>query len=257
MSLHDFRTKPDSEWTYYVVDHLPTMSNIYRYDTIGEAIDKFQELPSTQRSAIGSSLNSTHEIDHIHRLDGQAVLVTDIERTKDPIWRDSKKIQTAVSLMKHELKVNYELNSDIFIKGISVAIPLSDPFHSLNSYFNNKRLDPKIIDRPLSGINEVHTSNHGWIKAEDFLNMLRNRKWSQESGYPVYFVNQINIRYADKNGHKGQADITPQDFIQIKRLYEKNLEGKSTLEEQIYGAVARTSRDDSNEKSSFVFHEER
>ena len=257
MSMYDFRTKPDTEWTYYVVDHLPTMTNLYRYDTVEEAIKKYNEIPSNMRSAIGSSLQNHYEIDHVHRIDDQTVLVTDIERTGNAIWRDSEEIQNAVALMKRELKVCYELNSDIFLKGTPVAIPLSDPSHSLSSYFNNKRLDPKISDRPLSGINEVHSSEHGWIKAVNFLDILRNREWTREGGYPVHFVNQINIRYVDKYGYRGQADVTPQEFIKLKEMYEKSLERKPSLDAQIYGASGKAAEVDSADKSTAITDIER
>ena len=236
MPTHDLRTKPNTEWTFYVVDHLPTMANLYRYDTVGEAIDKFNELAPNQRSAIGSSIEDKHEIDHIHRIDGRAVLVTDIDRIQNPLWRNSKSIASAVDAMKREFKITYELSTNIFFNGVSVAIPISDSRFPNEKYFNDKKLNPVIWSKPLSGINEVFVDGDGWVKGEDFLQKLNNRKWTREGGYPVPFVNQLNIRYVDNNGYYGQADITPQDFIQLKSSYEKSLDLKPTLEDQIFSA---------------------
>jgi len=249
MPTHDFRTKPITEWTFYVVDHLPTMANLYRYDTIGEAIDKFNELAPNQRSAIGSSIEDKNEIDHIHRIDGRAVLVTDIDRINNPLWRDSKSIATAVDAMKSEFKITYELSTNVFFNGISVAIPISASRFPNERYFNDKKLNPVIWNKPLSGINEVFVDGEGWVKGEEFLRKLNDRKWTREGGYPVPFVNQLNIRYVDNNGYYGQADITPQDFTQLKLRYEKSLDLKPTLEEQIYGAEQNSKSPNTSNKT--------
>ena len=249
MPMYDFRTKPNTEWTFYVVDHLPTMANLYRYDTIGEAIAKFKELAPNQRSAIGSSIEDTHEIDHVHRIDGLAVLVTDIDRMKSPLWRESKSIASAVAAMKSALNITYELSTNIFFNGVSVAIPISLNSFPNEKYFNDKKLNPVIWNRPLSGINEVFVEGQGWVKCEDFLKKLNDRKWTREGGYPVPFVNQLNIRYADNNGHYGQADITPQDFIHLKSRYEKSLDLRPTLEDQIYAAELNSGNPDISGKT--------
>ena len=87
MANYDYRTKPDTEWTFFVVDHLPTMSNFYWYDTAKEAIEKYASLPANQRSAIGSSLGDKHVIDHIHRIDGKSVLQVDFAKNQEFIRR--------------------------------------------------------------------------------------------------------------------------------------------------------------------------
>ena len=235
MSLHDFRKKPDSQWTFYVVDHLPTMDNIYRYDTPQEAIEKYNSLPATQRSALGSSLLDRYELDHIHKIDGQSVLVRDMERVQSPVWRDSEEIVEAVSLMRQRLKVEYEL-SNLFGSHLGhVAIPICDG-KPQNSYFNDKQLDPLVIDRPLSGINEVFVFGRGWVEVLEFLKDMDERKWTRETGYPVPFVNTLNIRYTDSKGHQGQADIAPAFFQTLRDEYERSLTRKPSLDDKIAGA---------------------
>jgi len=239
MPLHDFRTKPDTEWTFYVVDHLPTMDNIYRYDSAQEAIQKYSELPDNLRCAIGSSLNSRFEIDHIHKIDGNAVLIRDMYCTTNSVWRDSPEVNAAVALMKEQLRVRYELDSTLFgyDRG-SVAIPLSE-HAGPNNYFNNKHLDPKVPDRPLSGINEVYVEGSGWVDILSFLDNQENRTWSRESGYPVPFVNTLNIRYADSHDYQGQADVTPAEYKVLRDEYVKARERKPDLDAQISNAEAK------------------
>lgn len=226
MPCIDLRTKPVSEWTYYVIDHLPTMSNIYRFDTVEEAIAKFKDIPETSFSALGSSINNLRETDHIQRRNGEAVLVTDSDRTENPLWRNSEEIQAAIDKMVSDLKVRYELSTIIFGSRFpSIAIPLERNTEQVpNNYFNNKLLNPTQPDRLLTSINELYVSGQGWIKLTDFIDQLDNcRPQFIGDGCNTLFVDTLNINYADQRGHWGQADLSPFDFRILKEKTEKHL----------------------------------
>lgn len=245
MSAYDFRTKDGSQWSYYVVDNLVTMSNIYRYDTAQEAIDKYKSLPRHLRSAIGSSIGASlgqrHEIDHIHRVDGKSVLVRDMDNMKFPLWRESQDIADAVALMRRQLRVQYELSSMFDYQGGNAAIPVSDPdMH--DTYSTNKKLYPKVEDRPLSSINEVHVLSKGWVDIDTFLHERAHRQWSPETGYPVPFVDMLNIRYKEDRGYVGQMDVTPAQFKYMCEELSKSQARKPGLDEKICDAEAKTPR---------------
>lgn len=243
MGSYDFRTKPNTEWTFYVVDNLPTMSNIYRYDTVQEAIEKYQSLPETMYSAIGSSLQGRYEIDHIHRINSKSVLIRDMDRMTKPIWRESEEIASAVSLMRDQLRVEYEKDPSMFGAGRgSVAIPICDDPSKRSSHLNDKHLLPIRHDRPLSGINEVYLEGQGWVEILDFLNQLEHREWSRETGYPVPFLSTMNVRYVNDRGHLGQVDISPADFRILRDEYERGTEKKPALAEKIAGANAKAGK---------------
>lgn len=239
MPGYDYRTKPENQWTFYVVDHLPTMSNIYRYDTVQEAIDKYKSLPDHMRSAIGSSFYNRREIYHIHRIDGQAVLIRDMDRMKDPLWRDSEVIYAAVKQMREQLRVEYELATDMFGRQRgSVAVPVMDgPCE--NTIHSSKILYPKDPDRTLSAINEVFVEKRGWIDILKFLENQENRSWSRETGYPVPFVSSLNVRYMDIKGHMGQVDVKPADYFALCDAYKRILDYKPGLDSQIARADAK------------------
>ena len=228
MSHFDYRTKPCSEWTYYVVDHLPTMNNFYRFDTIEEAIKKFDSLSKDKKSAIGSSLNNMNEIDHIHRADGRAVLVRDSDNMLTDLWRESSEIQEAICKMISALDVRYELSSEVFGKKFtSVAIPLSlEKASPIDSYYKDKYLFPKKADQLISSINEIYLSGKGWIGLDEFIKELENCP-------PRYvgdccrtlFVDQLNVNYFTKDGKKGQADISPRNYCLLKKQTELEFGG--------------------------------
>lgn len=253
MPAYDFRTKDGSQWSYYVVDNLVTMANIYRYDTAQEAIDKYKSLPSYLRSAIGSSIGQTlgqrHEIDHIHRVDGKSVLVRDMDIMTLPLWRDSQEIAEAVALMRSQLRVRHEKTSLFRSSYGSVAIPISDP-NMHDTYSTKKKLYPREDADVLSCINEVHVQGKGWIDMSTFRWDLDHRPWSPESGYPVPFVDMLNVRYKEDRGYVGQIDITPAQFKYMCEELNKAQTRKPGLDEKIGNAEAKTPRPIDRDNSS-------
>ena len=253
MACIDLRTKPKEEWTFYVVDHLPTMNNIYRFDTVEEAIAKFRDIPETSISAIGSSINGRNEIDHIHRRNGEAVLVTDIDRMSNPLWRESEEIQTASDKMISHLKVSYELSPIIFGSRFpSVAIPLErNSVQAPNNYFYDKLLNPTQPDRLLTSINEVYVAGQGWTNLDDFIDQLDNcRPKRIGDGAKTLFVDTINIKYVDQRKHQGQADISPFDYRLLRDKTEKHyalgISHPGSLDNLIYDAEKRSNLQSKN-----------
>lgn len=228
MSLHDFRTKPESQWTYYVIDHLPTADNIFRYDTPEAAIACYKLLDPSLHSAIGSSIGGVHEIDLIHRRsNNKPVYLKDSERIEPGLWRDSPEARDALAYMLDELNVTHELNSQIFGGHLpSVLVDLDrNPDKTIDRYYENSIL---FSDRPrqyTSAVAEVYAQNHGWVKTDAFLRMLQNGiPRDQKGNLPDYYVNRLSVRYLDmETGYFGQADVSPREYILLCEKTEQLL----------------------------------
>lgn len=221
--LHDKRTKPESEWTYYVVDNVPRMSNIYRYDTLQEAIDKYKSLPNDAIKAIGSSIDGRHEIDHIHCRSGQNVLVMDCANL-DP-WKSSQESIDAIDMMIAQLNVQHQLSGMFGREYPSVVVELErykDP--NLENYFHNKLLRPADPKSLLSAINEVYVEGAGWLSMDVFMVRLYNsRPKAMGEGAESNFVTRLNIDYIDDHGRTGQADLSTKDFVRLKEKTEREI----------------------------------
>lgn len=243
MALFDNRTKPITEWTYYVVDNLPNMRNIFRFDTPEEAIAKYKELPETDRSAIGASLFSIHELDLIHRGDdNRAILVLDHQRSRDPVWRE-RPVQDAIDLMIAELHVEHQYEHMFGNRYPSTAIAL-DRYQDnhIDAYFTSKALHPTLPhDKDpnyLSSINEVYVVGQGWLNLDQFLEHLDKSKpgFIGDARKTVY-VEQLNIKYTDEHGYEHQADIQPREFKLLREKAERvRTERKPSLECKIQSA---------------------
>lgn len=242
--MTDYRTKPVSEWTYYVVDHLPTMDNLYRFDTVQEAIEKYKELPETMRSAIGASIYETNELDLIHRCSGNIpVLVTDIQRVSDPVWKTAE-IESIVDELIFELGVSHQLDYETFGRNRrSICMELEwHKENTLDFYFNDKQL---LIDETmndsyhLSSINEVYVMGQGWMELKAFLKHLEDsRPINTFDGCKDVFVERINVDYLSKAGFCGQADVSTRTFkmLRAKTIRERN--EKISIDDMIQSAGA-------------------
>lgn len=223
MSIHDFRRKDANQWTYYVVDHLPTMANIYRFDTPDEAIACYKGLDPGLRSAIGSSFGGVHELDHIHRCaNGLSVLVTSADSIETPLWRDSPEIQNAIDRMISALSVQHERNSTIFgPQSPSVIIELERyADRPMDSYFCHSILFPALPNQYLSAIDEVFVMGHGWLNPKAFHRLLQDsRSGRNGEGQKDLFVERLSVRYLDtQSGYSGTAEISPQQYgLLLKR----------------------------------------
>ena len=217
---HDNRTKPQSQWTFYVVDDLPTMANLYRFDTVEEAITKYMSLPENMRSAIGSSIDGRHEIDHIHRCDGRHVLVTDCVGLSP--WEESPQIQEAIDTMIAYLNVQYQYRQ-LFGNRFPSAIVDLERYSGveLEHYFSDKLLRPDNPENLFTAVQEVYAEGEGWMKLDDFLKKLDDsRPGRPGEGAKNVFVDRLNINYITDTGRCGQADISPRNYA---LLHEKTL----------------------------------
>lgn len=233
MSLYDFRTKPASQWTYYVIDDLFTMSNIYRFDTPEEAIQQYQTLDPGLRSAIGSSKDGTHELDHIQRRGNNTpVYVTDADRIKTSLWRESAEVQAAIDQMLSSLDVQHQLSSTLFgQQAYSVIVPLSrGQAKEADSYFHSSILYPDNPRAYRSAINEVFVMGKGWQTQNAVLSALEDR--SSHGVAPDLYVERLNIRYLDlHSGYSGQADISPKDYELLRDKTEAFLTPEKLAED--------------------------
>ena len=103
--------KMDSKVKYYVYNDLNAHQDnvkpeVYRFDNLQNAIDKFNELPTEWKSAIGCTLNEMSEIDLIHKVDGKATLITDYQSI--PKYNDNKDVQNAIKQLKETFHLENE-----------------------------------------------------------------------------------------------------------------------------------------------------
>jgi len=247
MSLYDFRTKPESQWTYYVVDHLPTAANIFRYDTPEEAIACYKLLDPSLQSAIGSSIGGVHEIDLIHRRSHNTpVYLKDSEQIEPGLWRGSPEARDALVHILDKLNVTHELNSQIFGGHLpSVLVDLDRNLDkTIDRYYESSILFP---DRPrqyTSTIKEVYAQGHGWVKTDAFLRMLQNGiPRDQRGNLPDYYVNRLSVRYMDmKTGYFGQADVSPREYTLLCEKTEQLL-APDRLAQDLYDFLSGHSPD--------------
>ena len=215
---HDYRTKPQHQWTFYVVDDLPKMSNLYRYDTVEEAIEKYKSLPDDKVKAIGSSIHNLHEVDHIHCRNGHNVLVMDSERSGNSIWRESSEIQNAIDQMIAYLNVQHQLSNMFGNPYPSVIVDLERyKEREIDPYFGNKLLRPENPENLLTAIKEVYVEDKGWMEPDPFLCMLYDSRPSRMGeAAKSNFVTRLNIDYIDDTGRCGQADISTLHFTLLQ-----------------------------------------
>lgn len=180
MANFDHRTVGEDRMSFYVFDDLRwqrrpqhsaeprTGPNIYRYDTLVEAVSKFKELPTHMRTAIGIHLNAASELDIVHRFGEESVLVTDYMNL--PAWRHNDAVNRVVGHICEILNIEWQL--DRHLLGATVAIPSARFSGSIipDSYMSDKELVPREPERygakidPYTAINEVFCEEGGgWI----------------------------------------------------------------------------------------------
>lgn len=248
----------DEKFSFYVVENLRFEQDktgnfsLTRYDKLEDAIKSFYELPNSFTSALGGVLGKG-EIDFIHRINGEAVLVNDFKHMES--W-DNPMVHRALEIIKSRLGVEYESDVRMFCDH-SVLVPLQNEKPTLNSYFMDKYLRPQedaekaVILRygspdqypenhPVhtehfnSAVNEVYVGSQGWINGEEFFNKLNSIN-SYESS-ERFKVTKININYVDMNGRTGQADINPHEFALLRKQTIERTAQHPTIDAQIDAA---------------------
>ena len=227
MSTYDYRTKPKDLWTYYVIDHLPSMANIYRFDSMEEAIACYRAIDPALRSAIGSSFGGFHEMDHIHRCGNDIpVLVTASDHIKNPLWRDSVEIQNAIDYMIAALGVTCQRSHGLFGNQIPSTIIALERHQQpcLDRYFRHSILLPSVPGQYNSSITEAYVMGHGWLTSDAFFRLLRDSLPGRDGVPKDVFLERLNVRYLDThNGYIGEADISPAQFVLLRQRTERLL----------------------------------
>lgn len=233
MSDHDFDMRTSevqrSKFSYYVWDDLRcqekgVVRNLYYYDTLDQAIEKYLSLPEGMTPALGFSDNHrSSELDLVHRKEGEHVLLRDFMDVTD----------TRFDLNIHEMcaelceKLNIQWESD-FMLGNSILIPRSyalnvtGPSAFYDPYFNDKRLDYLVYDEMLglciprpgglvTAIEEAYLLDEGkigYVPFKEFMGMVNESRNGFLSEHRPR-VNSFYINYIDAKGHFGGADVTP------------------------------------------------
>lgn len=230
MAVFNERKKTESEKSFYVVDDLRYQQNtsrpdrrcfdIFRYDSLQEAIDKFREIPEDMTPALGMHLSEHSELDLIHRRKDDCILVTDYLNLSH--WRTDPDVLLAVKELSDSLKVDwqymsfFENNSHLFAG--TFLVPLERNIERVpDKAFDNKNLasnPPTIFSdtnnpNPLSAINEAYVVGCGWIPFSEV------RKDAESFGFHnpnLLKINQFNVNYIDNKGNRGQVDVSPLDL---------------------------------------------
>lgn len=237
---YDFRKGSNDALSFYVYNNLRAVqdkmkSSIYRYNTLQEAMDKFNELPKTYTTAIGGSIYGTQEIDFIHRIQGEPVLVTDFKQLN--FWKDDPAVQKAIDESIAYLNVKYEGNHDL-LDGHSILVELEryqDPKH-MDPYYDDKQLYPFVSQHLISAIDEAFVEGHGWLPIRDILKMADNYGYNNPE---CPKIGRVNVNYITKDGRRGQADMSTHDFGVLKAKTERYLEQQNEhipLDKQINNA---------------------
>lgn len=215
MAVYDLRTVGADQMSFYVFDDLRWQQqttnhrpgpDIYRYDTLVEAVSKYKELPSHMRTAIGIHLNARSELDIVHRYGDEAVLVTDYLNL--PAWRHNNAIDRALGQVCESLNIEWQLDHQLL--GATVAIPSARLYNLVtpDSYMEDKALAPREPDRygakvdPYTAINEVFCEEgEGWIPLRE----------AQEKGISfdnpaLLKVSRFNVRTNDPEQNRRIAD---------------------------------------------------
>lgn len=235
-------------------------SEVYRFDTLQEAVEKFNVLPKEYTAALGVTLDERSELDLIHRVNGEAVLIKDYIHIEK--YANNPAIQKVVSDLVYQLNICYELNGGLFnvhssqikspeefcaengleakdeFKYLSVAIltPLADHTRKLDSYFKDKTLLCKPhVNNLLHSINEVYIEGKGWVAGKEFMKHINKSNYNyNNAALPI--VSRLNINYVDVVGHKGQADISPYNFTLLRQQTIEQAAKKPEIDKQIKAA---------------------
>ena len=231
MAVYDNRTVGEDKMSFYVFDDLRWQQwpqhtaehrpgpDIYRYDTLVEAVSKFKELPAHMRTAIGIHLNAASKLDIVHRYGDEAVLVTDCLNL--PAWRHNDAVDRALGQACESLHIEWQL--DHLLLGVTVAIPSARLYNlaTPDSYMEDKALAPREPARygakvyPYTAINEVFCEEGGgWIPLRE----------AQEKGISfdnpdLLKVSRFNVRTKDEQGYTHNVDVSPLDLGILQEGY--------------------------------------
>lgn len=213
--MADFRTKPDTELTYYVASQIKGSFNMNRYDTLDEAIEKYKEEFNLANKfcAIGISKNKYSEIDIIHKNNDSSVLVTDYLQLVT--MKNDREIRAVVAQAVDKLNIQWELNRDIFNNSIfsSLCIPRVSEKQNLlhNENVDVLSLDPERIDNSITAVEKMYADGK-WQPTFEVMTLCRDGK------HP--FIESLKIKVEDSlTGDKGKINVSPHDYLQMADNY--------------------------------------
>lgn len=236
MGGEDFRTKPlkENEYTYYVFDNLRCNQdhaggNVFRYDTVEEAIDAFRRTQSEHPDwtiALGGSINGTREIDYIQRRNGDNCLITDYQKLdafKTPEALHA--IEAAVVGLRVDWQVDHELT------GASILVPHELGECPMDSYLFGMQLRPTNPDNVLTSVQEIFVEGGGWVELPELRELACFA--NDEKPQPPK-VTAFNVAYKVRDPHStrtGYVDISPSNFRVMKQEYQEIMREKEIKRE--------------------------
>jgi len=210
--MADYRTKPESELTFYVFSQPKGLFGISRYDTIDEAINKFRkdlDIPS-DFSGIGVSRYGTSEVDILQKKKDSIAIVTDYKKIETTKY--NKDVEDAIRKVASTLGVVWEYNHSILdgaaFSSLCIPCQFDKPIILHNEYIENLTLRPIIMDRLPSAIEKFYVSDKGWCDVYDVMDICR----SGEGINPK--IESIRVKVEDNDTKKQSTiDISPNDYI--------------------------------------------
>lgn len=225
MGGEDFRNKPlkDDTYTYYVFDNLRCNQdhaggNVFRYDTVGEAIDSFQRIQAAHPDwtiALGGSINGVCEIDYIQRRNGDNCLITDYQKLD--AFKDSPEVKKAIETAMFGLKVDWQVDHDL--TGDTILVPHEFGDCPLDSYLFDMQLRPGNPENVLSSVQELFVEKEGWVELPKLKELAHFDNY--EKPRPPK-VTAFNVAYEVRGSHSmrtGYVDVSPSNFRVMKQEY--------------------------------------
>lgn len=226
MSLYDFRADPSNtdELSFYVFDNLRaaqdhTTSSIYRMDAPEDAVSLFKYLQERHPDwtiALGGSLYGVSEIDFIHHMNDDNVMLTD--RQNFPHF-STPEVDGIVQNMAVQLGVTWQHDSEL--TGERVLVPYLPGDEPLDRYLERMELRPESPGDALTSISETYVEGHGWCDRQQ-LHSLSSAFGYSNPECPR--VSRLNVAFVERSPagstRVGYVDIAPSDFKQMKTSYE-------------------------------------
>lgn len=226
MASKDFRTTPrQASTSFYVFDDLlfsqkrTDGGNVFRYDTVGEALEAFQGIRAEHdgwRPSLGCNIGGAREIDLVQcRGSGDNCLITDYQKLSG--FKDSPDVLGAIETALLELKVDWQVDHEL--TGRSVLVPHEFEVGPYERRLPSLRLMPEDPEDVLTSIKEVSVKGLGWVSFREFCELVASP--GKERGEAPK-VTGFNVAYEARNpdnGSTGYIGVSPADFRMMKKEF--------------------------------------
>ena len=222
----------DTKLGFFVFDNLRCSQdgeggNVYRFDTLDEAVACYERMPQEWTTALGGSRNDLSELDLVQRRQGVNTLVTDFNNF--PEWKNDPQVQQAIGALMDKLGIGIMADRSIMEGPIMIPIDAQDPAE--DRYLADKKLRLRDSASLTSAINEAFVQGEGWVSSQKLSELSRDFGYHNPN---CPFVTQLNVAYEARDGHAGQMDITPREYA---FLVERALREALSVQEK--GSTAR------------------